>query len=228
MHPILTLNDPFTLFIVAVASILIVGYLIGRATNRRYARAISTWLEPSLRSLGGTPVIQAVSRTAFRVKVMQARAPFHVVTATTVLLSREVLPIWLWERIQRHSDVVFFHLTLRRNPHIRFEIVNVTSELGRRGRSQAQKLQWPLAREQNNYHLYCPADVSSDSSLQRLFAHATDGPFTPHRVAVRTDAPHVLVSFSFSDLQRVSSVELVRWLTALVRLLPLDEGREMP
>jgi len=226
LHPILTLNDPFTMFIVVVAGILIVGYLIGRARNRRYAQIISSWLEPGLRSLGGSPVVQAVTRTAFRVKITQARAPFNVATATVVLLSREVLPIWLWEWINRHSDVVFFHLTLRRNPHITLEIVNVASELGRRGKDQAQKLQWPLATTQGNYYLYCPADTSSDHHLKKLFTHVTEGRFTPHRVAIRTNAPHVLASFSFSDLQRAPSAELVRWLTTLVRLLPLDEGGE--
>lgn len=221
----LTLNDPFTLFIVALASILIIGYLVGRAVNRGRARVISAWLEPGMRMLGGTPLVQAVNRTAFRVKVTQARAPFSVVTASVVLLSREVLPIWLWERIHRNSDLVFFHLTLRRDPRIGVEIVNLTRELGRRGKAQAEHLHWPLATTRGAYHLYCAGSNPSDHPVDKLLTHVADARYAPHRVAIRAHAPHVLVSFAFSEIQRFSSAELMRWMTQLVRLIPLgDEG----
>jgi hypothetical protein len=220
----LTFHDPFTLFIVALAGVLIAGYLVGRSVNRKRARIISTWLESGMRTLGGMPVVQAVNRTAFRIKVTQARVPFSVVTASVVLLSREVLPIWLWERIKQHSDIVFFHLTLRRDPRIELEIVNPTCELGRRGEAQAEQLQWPLTATRGAYHLYCPESGISDDLVDRIITHVADAPYMPHRVAIRTHAPHVLASFAFSDLQRVSSVELMRWLTQLVRLVPFAEG----
>ena len=219
----LSLNDPFTLFIVALASILIIGYLIGRAVNRRRARAISAWLEPGMRALGGTPLVQAVNRTAFRVKITQARAPFSVVTASVVLLSREVLPIWLWERVHRNSDIVFFHLTLQRSPRIGVEIVNPTCELGRRGKAQAEHLQWPLATTRGAYHLYCPEGNTFGPLMNNLLTQVADARYVPHRVAIRAHAPHVLVSFAFSEIQRFSSAELMRWMTQLVRLIPLSE-----
>ncbi|MCS7261662.1 MAG: hypothetical protein NZ765_12950 [Anaerolineae bacterium] len=220
----LTLDDPFTLFIVTLASILIIGYLIGRAVNRGRARAISAWLEPGMRTLGGTPLVQAVNRTAFRVKVLQARAPFSVVTASVVLLSREVWPIWLWERLHRNSDVVFFHFTLRHSPRIGLEIVDPTRELGRRGKAQAERLQWPLAARRGTYHLYCPDGHLSAQHMEELLNHVVTARYTPHRVAVRAHAPHVLVSFAFSEIQSGSSTELLRWMNRLVRLLPLNEA----
>jgi hypothetical protein len=224
----LSLNDPFTLFIVALASILIVGYLIGRAVNRGRARAISIWLEPGMRTLGGMPMVQVVNRTAFRVKVTQARAPFAVVTASVVLLSREVLPVWLWEWIHRHSDVMFFHLTLQHSPRIGVEIVNPTCELGRRGKAQAEHLQWPLATTRGAYHLYCAESNPSDHLVDRFLTHIADARYMPHRVAIRADAPHVLVSFAFSEIQHFSSAELIRWITQLVRLIPLgEEGKHV-
>lgn len=219
----LTLDDPFTLFIVTLAGILIVGYLIGRAMNRRRARTISAWLEPGMRTLGGTPLVQAVNRTAFRVKVTQARAPFSVVTASAVLLSREVLPIWLWERIHRNSDLVFFHLTLRQPPRIGVEIVDLGRELGRRGKAQADRLGWPLAARQGAYHLYGPDGHISDPHTDALLAHIAGARYTPHRVAIRPHAPHVLASFTFSEIQPFSSTDVMRWMTQLVRLIPLSE-----
>lgn len=219
----LSLNDPFTLFIVALASVLIVGYLVGRAVNRGRARAISAWLELGMRTLGGTPIVQAVSRTAFRVKVTQARAPFSVVTASVVLLSREVLPIWLWEWIHRHSDIVFFHLTLQRSPRIGMEIVNPTCELGRRGKAQAEHLHWSLAMTRGAYHLYYAESNPSDHLVDKLLTHVADARYAPYRVAVRAHAPHVLASFAFSEIRHFSSAELMRWITQLVRLIPLSE-----
>ena len=82
-----------------------IGYGVGRFVNRRRSKQISAWLEPGLRSLGGTPLAQKVSQTSFRFKVVQAVKPFATVTASVVLLSREVLPTWLWEKINRRSEI---------------------------------------------------------------------------------------------------------------------------
>jgi hypothetical protein len=59
--------------------------------------------------------------------------------------------------------------------------------------------------------------------MDALLAHVAAARYTPHRVAIRAQAPHVLASFAFSEIQPFSSADLMRWMTQLVRLIPLGE-----
>lgn len=221
----LSLDDPFTMSLVVIATILVIGYLIGRAVNKRRAQTISDWLEPGLRSLGSAPVVQAVNRTAFRVKVTQARNPFAVVTATVVLISRESLPTWLWELLHRRQDLLVFHLTLKRSPAIEVEIVDPATEMGRRGEAQARDHSWASADADAAYRVYhSPSTLSSEA---RTLATGLAGErFVPARVAVRRNAPHVLVNMPMPNTREVASADLARWLTRLSRQVRTDAGGE--
>jgi hypothetical protein len=223
LFPSLSLDDPFTLLLVVLATLGVVGYLIGRAVNKRRARSISAWLEPGLRTLGGTPGVQAVNRTAFRVKVTQARPPFAVVTATVVLISREALPIWLWERLHGHTDVLALHLTLRRPPTVEADLLDLGSDLGRRGETQVRALEWADVGGRGMHRLF-HASTTHPADLDALIAQVDTGRHVPWRLAVRRNAPHVLISLAVPDFRRESSTEMVRWLTKLVKSIPTERG----
>ena len=223
MFPSLSLGDPFTLFLAALATLGVVGYLVGRAVNKRRTQAISAWLEPGMRGLGGTPAVQAVNRTAFRVKVVQARPPFSVVTATTVLISREAFPTWLWEATNRRRDVLIFHLTLRRPPTVEADWLDPTAELGQRGASQVRALDWTDGGVQGAYHLF-HAPTTDPTQLAALAALVAESRYRPYRVAVRRHAPHLLISMALPDIRSETSADLIRWLSRLVKATPLERG----
>lgn len=223
MFPSLSLDDPFTLLLAVLATLGVVGYLVGRAVNKRRVQQISAWLEPGLRTLGGTPGVQAVNRTAFRVKVAQARPPFAVVTATTVLISREALPTWLWELLNRRSDVLVFHLTLRRPPTIEADLLDLGSDLGRRGEAQVRALGWTDAGGKGVHRLF-HASTTDPADLGSLTEFVGTGRYVPWRLAVRRNAPHVLISMPLPDVRREPSADLVRWLSTLVKAIPIERG----
>ena len=219
----LSFDDPFTLFLIVVATVMMLGYLLGRWVNDRRGQRISAWLEPGLRSLGGTPFVQRLSRSTFRVKVIHAGNPFSTVTVSVVLISREVLPRWLWERLHRRRDLVVFHVSFRRPPVLEAEILDPSSELGQRGESQAQDLGWSVDDLPDGRRLYW----SAETPLARVEAMAKETarrPFTPWRVAVRHDAPHLLVSMPVPELDGAQSTELARLLVSLSRLAHAGDG----
>jgi hypothetical protein len=219
----LSFNDPFTLLLLSSATILLLGYLAGRAVNKRRARLISAWLEPGFRSLGGTPAVQAVKPSVFRVKVVGARTPLDVVTATVVLISREWLPTWLWELLRGNQDVLVVHLTLKQPPSMEAEIINPNNDLGRRGEEQVRALGWASVDADPGCRLYYSADTPL-RNVHTLAGEVASKPFTPWRVAVRRNAPHMLLSMPMPDISRVQSAELVRWLTKLSRSLRSSGG----
>jgi hypothetical protein len=201
----------------------VVGYFIGRAVNKRRAQTVSAWLEPGMRTLGGTPAVQAVNRTAFRVKAVQARPPFSVVTATVVLLSREALPTWLWELTHKRSDVLIFHLTLRRPPTIEADWLDLASDLGRRGETQVRELAWTDAGATDGYQLF-HASTTEPAVLRSLTTQIGTKRYAIWRMAVRRNAPHVLVSMAMPDVRQEQSADVVRWLGKIVKLIPCERG----
>jgi hypothetical protein len=222
LSDVLTLNDPFTQILFAAAIIMMIGYGVGRFVNRRRSKQISRWLEPGLRSLGGTPVAQKVDRTSFRFKVLQAAKPFATVTTSAVLISREVLPTWLWEKVKGHSDVLLIHVTFRQLPTLEADVLDLSNELGRRGQDQVSALGWPEVGQIDHWHLYVP-DESQRAAVERLAKVISGGEFNPWRVAVRRGAPHMLISMPMPDFGSVQSADLVKWLKKIARVVHAGE-----
>ena len=223
----LSFNDPFTLFLLVTAAVLMAGYAVGRWTNLRRSRRISAWLEPGLRSLRGTPLVQPVQRSIFRIQVTNARRPFQTVTASVVLISREVLPIWLWEKLHRHHDLLVVHATFRQPPALEVEILDPGNELGRRGLAQIKDLDWPAVEVPPRLRLYHAPDTSL-ACAQAMADTVAASPFGPWRVALRRVAPHMLLSMPLPDLDRVDSKKLVDLLNELSKLIRFDPGESVP
>jgi hypothetical protein len=219
----LSLNDPFTLFLFVAATVMMLGYAVGRWTNQQRSRQISDWLEPGLRSLGGMPTVQRVSRSAFRFQITNARRPFRTVTTSVVLISREVLPTWLWERLHGRHDLLVLHVTFRQPPTLEAEIVDPGNELGRRGEAQAQALNWPVAEVSTRWWLYYAPEAPL-SRVQAIADHITSSPFPPWRVALRQTAPHMLFSMPMPDLKQIHSRKLADMLSELSNLAHSPSG----
>jgi hypothetical protein len=219
----LSLNDPFTLFLFVIAIVMMVGYGVGRWANQQRSRQISDWLEPGLRSLGGMPTVQGISRSAFRFQVTSARRPFQTVTASVVLISREFLPTWLWERLNGRRDLLIVHVTFRQPPTLEAEIVDPDNELGRRGEAQAQEYGWPAGDLAPRWRLY-HAPGTPFSRVRAVADYVTSSPFAPWRVAVRRNAPHMLLSVPMPDLDQTRSTQLMHLLTEMSKLIHSSPG----
>ena len=203
----ISLDDPFTLFLFATAVVLMIGFGVGRWTNTQRARAIADWLEPGLRSLGGTAAVQKINRSAFRFKMSDARPPFQTVTTSVVLISREFLPTWLWERINSRNDLLMVHVTFREPPVLEGEIVDPDNELGRKGEAQAQALNWSSLDIPPRWRVYHAPDIP-DHGLEKMANYLTPSPLAPWRVALRRNAPHLLLNMPMPDLEEIHSREL--------------------
>jgi hypothetical protein len=213
----ISLNDPFTLFLFIMASVMMIGYGIGRWVNRRRARRISDWLEPGLRSLGGRPTVQHVTRSAFRIQVADARRPFRTITASVVLISREVLPTWMWERLKGHDDLLVLHVTFRHPPAVEAEMVDPDNELGQRGELQAREYNWAHKEIPPRWRLYYARDRALPR-LESIAGQVAASPFAPLRLALRQDAPHMLLSMPMPEMEQVQSRQLIDMLVRLSEL----------
>ncbi len=207
----LSLDDPFTRFLFIAATILMIGYGVGRWSNSQRAQKISDWLEPGLRSLGGTPTVQKINRSAFRFQMVNARRPFQTVTTSVVLISREFLPTWLWEWLHSRDDLLVVHVTFRQSPTLEGEIIDPGSELGRRGEAQAKEQNWLSVDRPPGWRLYYAPDTRP-SRLEEMAETVASSSFAPWRVALRRNAPHMLLSMPMPDLDQTQSKQLANML----------------
>ena len=214
MSTALSLDDPFTLFLFVTAIVLMIGFGVGRWTNNQRAQKISNWLEPGLRSLGGTATAHKINRSAFRFRMTEARSPFQTVTASVVLISREFLPTWLWESINGRHDLLVVHVTFREPPTVEGEIVDPGNELGRSGEAQAQELNWSGEDFPPRWRLYHAPDTPG-SRLEQIANYVTPSRFAPWRVALRGNAPHMLLNMPMPDLEGTHSKDLAVMLKKL-------------
>ncbi len=213
----LSLDDPFTRFLFVAAAILMIGYGVGRWTNSQRSQKISNWLEPGLRSLGGTPTVQKINRSAFRFQMVNARRPLQTVTTSVVLISREFLPTWLWEWLHSRADLLVVHVTFRQPPILEGEIVDPGNELGRRGEAQAKEQDWLSVDLPQNWRLYHAPDTLP-SRLEAMAETVMSGPFNLWRLALRRNAPHMLLSMPMPDLDQTQSKQLANMLKKLSNL----------
>jgi hypothetical protein len=167
--------------------------------------------------------VQRVSRSAFRFQMTNTRRPFKTVTTSVVLISREVLPTWLWERLSGHQDLLIFHVTFRQSPTLEIEIIDPGNELGRRGEIQAREYNWPAWDFSPDCRVYY-APQTSPPHLEGIASHVALSSFEPWRVALRRNAPHMLLSMPMPDLEQTDSMQLVKLLLKLAKLTHSASG----
>jgi hypothetical protein len=143
-----------------------------------------------------------------------------------VLISREVLPIWVWERWHGHHDLLIVHVTFHHPPVLEAEMVDPDNELGRRGAAQVQAYHWSSS-DFSRWRLYSPPGTPS-SHLETIAKRIAAGPFGPWRLALRRNAPHLLLSMSVPDLEQTHSRQLVHLLTELSKLTRPVPGERNP
>ena len=156
-----------------------------------------------------------------------ARRPFRTVTVSAVLISREVLPIWLWERLNGRHDLLIVHVTFRHHPALEAEIIDPGNELGRRGELQAQEHDWLRMDLSPRWRLY-HSSKTPHAHVQTIADYVVLSPFGPWRVALRRSAPHMLLNMPMPNLDQIHSRQLARMLTELARLAHSPSGERDP
>jgi|GEM_PF-213890 len=116
-----------------VVILLVVGYATGAWLNRRRSKALGTWLQAGLGSLGGRPTwrwIRSMTSGA-EVTIADAARPFSKIQMAYFLLTREFSPLWGIERLRGKRDTLSVRAELRGQPSCEFEVVPLRGRLRR-------------------------------------------------------------------------------------------------
>jgi hypothetical protein len=116
-------DDLATRAFVAVCILLIGGYAVGLRLNRRAGQRMARWVREGLAVTGGSASIRWLGASGFTVEAGGMSPPLAALTATALLLPREVTPLWLYYRLRRRPDLLVLRFQLRAAPRHDIEVV---------------------------------------------------------------------------------------------------------
>ena len=111
--------------VVYLGIVLILWYVGASFYNRRLGVSSYRWLQPGVKTLGKITEAKWIgsSGSGARLGVAQANRPFRQVEVAFLLETRELLPLWLINRLRGRRDALFLRAQLRSVPHGELEIV---------------------------------------------------------------------------------------------------------
>jgi len=204
--------EPEVAAVTGLCVLLTVWYGGGHLVNRRRGQHLFRWLEAGLDVLGkereagwiGSPASGA------RVNVVHAVPPFRRLEITLLLENREILPLWLFDRLRGKRDWLIIKATLR-SP--RRSEVDITATRKRSTRRQGGPWKW----EEGPHRL---AVASQGPGAEKLVSFLrpwleTYGAHL-HRFTWRKTDPHIQLQMRVSGLLDTPSETLLTDLQAAV------------
>ncbi|MBE0408526.1 MAG: hypothetical protein IBX69_02215 [Anaerolineales bacterium] len=113
---------------------LAIWFAGGFIYNRRRGETVSRWMVNGMKYLGEISDIAWIGSSASggRMVVKEARKPFRQVEAVFLLESREILPIWIFNRIRGKTDEAIIKTDLHSTPKEAIEITRYNFQKGQR------------------------------------------------------------------------------------------------
>jgi len=104
------------LTIIGICAVLGIWYIGASAYNRRRGLALARWLQQGLRSLGGKAEYKWIGSagSGLRASATQLTKPFKRLDAALLLETRELLPLWLFQRASGRRDQLILKYALQR------------------------------------------------------------------------------------------------------------------
>ncbi|NPA26209.1 MAG: hypothetical protein GXO36_01215 [Chloroflexi bacterium] len=110
--------------LIALSLILAIGYVVGLWINRRKSRTVYRWIRRGLRGVWGQEPQGAwlgSMATGARLQLRGA-GPFRQIEVVFLLQMREVLPLWLFNRVRGKGDELVIRGQLRRGVPVEWEL----------------------------------------------------------------------------------------------------------
>ncbi len=110
---------------------LLLWYTAGAWYNRRRGFQTGQWLSQALGLFGGQLAWKWVgtASSGARITIENALRPFEKVQIIFAMTTREILPLWILEKIRRRGDVLAIHADLRKAPAQEIEVLPLHGSL---------------------------------------------------------------------------------------------------
>ncbi|MCC6176486.1 MAG: hypothetical protein IT305_14360 [Chloroflexi bacterium] len=191
---------------VAIATVVVLGYVLGSfATRRRAAqsirwvsRGLDEWREDGARSAA----LKWRAGTAFTFVLEDARSPFGRIFVTVLLRSRAPLAFWLFDLALGQRDLLLLRCDLRWQPIWGMEVFRPGSLLDADVRRLALVERWPVEPLAPGRLLVAHGGGRAAELCHRLLDALGEHRRRLVRLGIRRRAPHLTLAIDLPDPER--------------------------
>jgi hypothetical protein len=202
--------DPGTALVIGLSALLALWYGGAHLYNRRHGQRLFHWIRAGLDCLGGERESGWIGSPASgaRINVRRAAPPFRRLEITLLLENREILPLWLFQRLRGSRDWLIIKATLR-SP--RRDEVEVVPASGRVAQDLRREKDFPWVWKDGPHGLVVAYRGPSAQGQARALESWLET-YAPHlhRFSWRKTDPHVQLQAKAAGLLPVPSETFLR------------------
>lgn len=202
-----------TQIIIGLSILLVLWYPFGRQMNKRRGLQALRWLREGIRVYEGQASVTWVGASAFRVDVQGALGPFKKVGMMVLLEARELLLLWVINRLRGQRDILVIKGDLRLKPKSDLEMTRQGWRAGRAMRA-LEKEGWTVD-SLNGMLIALKGDAEIASRLTSTLSEASG----VVRLSLRKKSPHLIANFHLSDLEGMTAESLFRFLEKVMEIV---------
>jgi hypothetical protein len=191
--------------VVAFAGLFLLWYFAGAFLTRRRLAMAARWVYQGL-DLYRDPTpdrtrasIKWLSTNAFNILFENARPPLSAVVATVLLRSRDMMTIWLIDRLSGRRDLLMLRYDLERQPIWGVEIFRPRSILAGDSRRIATDEGWTIEPDHDPTLLAAHGGGKAGELCHALLAALGQDRRLLVRLSVRRQSPHLSLGLDMPD-----------------------------
>lgn len=192
--------------VILVSVFLAVWYFIGAIINRRFGMSVFEWLRPGLEKMGKLSEARWIgsSGSGARLAVAQPGAPFQRVEVVYLMESREIMPLWLFNRLRGKRDEMIIRANLRSVPGQEIEAARHGSREFRNMISDPGTKSYELLPDHAGFELAYRGkkDIHTSERVEEFLEKYHEAIL---RISLQRQAPHLILRTNIPPLRSAPS-----------------------
>lgn len=203
--------------VIIISVFLVVWYVIFATINRRRGIGMYYWLREGLQTLGDIAEARWIgsSGSGARLVVDKADKPFQRIEMIYLLESREILPLWIFNRLRGKRDEIILKASLRNPPSLEVEVARSGDRQFHDLVDKEQKKPYNLLPDSEPF-VIAQRGQPDESWLGRLGEFLERYEDNLFRISLQRDSPHLILRSYLPDPERENAEaffgDLRRWL----------------
>lgn len=192
--------------VILLSIFLAVWYFIGAIINRRFGMAVFEWLRPGMEKMGKLSEARWIgsSGSGARLAVSQPDAPFQRLEVVYLMESREIMPLWLFNRLRGKRDEMIIRANLRSVPGPEIEAARQGSREFRNMISEPGSKSYELLPDHAGFELarHGKEDIQLSGQVEKFLDKYREAIL---RISLQRQAPHLILRTNIPPLRSASS-----------------------
>ena len=187
--------------VIGLSVVMAVWFGIGSFYNRRRGIRTYRWIQAGLSQLGkiGEAAWIGSAASGARLVVPQAQTPFRRVETVFLLESREILPLWLFNRLRNKQDEMILKAALRSVPPVELE---AAPKSDRQTKALLSAERRPYEQVEAPDGFLIARRGASEVDLERINAFLREYRESIIRLSLQRQVPHLILRVRLPQLEQ--------------------------